>query len=89
MYIWLLCFITPAQLMSASFGIFGILLVLFSNTHDERFGRIVLMLMALQIGAHCTLPVGLTVEHSKPSNHGHDLGALNCFSLRLQLIDTA
>lgn len=88
-YPWLLNFITPAQLMSTSFGIFGILLMLFSNTNDERLGRIVVMAMALPIGAHFTLPVGLTVEHSEPSNRGRYLGALNCFAVQAQLIDTA
>lgn len=63
--------------------------MLFSNTHVELFAQIVVMAMALPISAHFTLPVGLTVENSEPSNRGRYLGALNCFAVQAQLIDTA
>lgn len=81
-------YVSPAQLMSASFGIFGILLMVFSNTHVQLFGQIVVISMALPIAAHFTLPVGLTVENSEPHNRGRYLGALNCFAVQAQLIDT-
>lgn len=88
-YPYLLYYISPAQLMAVSFGIFGSLLLAFSGTHVQQFAQIVVVSMALPIAAHFTLPVGLTVENSDASNRGRFLGALNCFAVVPQLIDTA
>lgn len=88
-YPWLLNVVSPAQLMSLSFGVFGVLLMIFANTNARNIGQIVVYSMALPIGAHFTLPVGLTVENSDMSNRGRFLGALNCFAVVPQLIDTA
>lgn len=88
-YPYLLYYITPAQLMGASFTIFGAILVTFSGTHAEGLGKLVVISMGLPIAAHFTLPVGLTVENSDLGNRGRYLGALNCFAVVPQLIDTA
>lgn len=87
-YPYLLYHISPGQLMSISFGIFGIVLFVFSSTNVPQIGQLVVVLMALPIAAHFTLPVGLTVENSASSNRGRYLGALNCFAVIPQLIDT-
>lgn len=88
-YPYILYVLTPAQLMSVSFATFSIVMLMFANTHTRLLGQIVIFSMALPIGAHFTLPVGLTVEHSEVSNRGKYLGALNCFAVVPQLIDTA
>lgn len=87
-YPWLLKFITPAQLMGTSFASFGIVLLILGNTNVPAVGQLLVMAMALPIAAHFTLPVGLTVQHSEVSNRGRFLGALNCFAVIPQLIDT-
>lgn len=75
--------------MGASFGFFGILLMTLAGTSEKSLGEVVVVLMALPIAAHFTLPVGLTVENSNPYNRGRYLGALNCFAVIPQIIDTA
>ena len=88
-YPYLLKHISPGQLMGFSFGLFGLLLLTFSGTDVQRIGQAVVVFMALPIAAHFTLPVGLTVENSEASNRGRYLGALNCFAVVPQLIDTS
>lgn len=88
-YPYLLYVISPGQLMCASFGVFGVLLMIAANTTSVRLAQSVVVSMALPIAAHFTLPVGLTVQNSDVSNRGRFLGALNCFAVMPQLIDTA
>lgn len=87
-YPYLLIHVSPGQLMSISFGLFGAVLFVSSGTHISKIGQLVVVLMGLPIAAHFTLPVGLTVENSDSSNRGRYLGALNCFAVIPQLIDT-
>lgn len=87
-YPWMLTCMTAGQLMGTSFGIFAILTLIFANTHSETAAKALVVAMALPMAAHFTLPVGLTVHNSDLSNRGRYLGALNCFAVIPQLIDT-
>lgn len=84
----LLRFVTPGQMMGCSYLAFSILLLIFSNTSSRLWAQIVVVLMAFPMAATFTLPVGVTVENSDKSNRGRYLGALNCFAVIPQLIDT-
>eukprot|EP00177_Eucheuma_denticulatum_P005947 GFKZ01010844.1.p1 GENE.GFKZ01010844.1~~GFKZ01010844.1.p1 ORF type:complete len:298 (-),score=23.19 GFKZ01010844.1:1374-2267(-) len=87
-YPWMLKLLTPGQLMAASFGIFGVVVLIFAGTKSLWVAELVVVLMALPMAAHFTVPVGMTVENSGTSNRGRYLGALNCFAVIPQLIDT-
>lgn len=87
-YPWMLKCITAGQLMGLSFGSFAVLMLIFANTHSETWAQILVVAFALPMAAHFTLPVGLTVHNSDASNRGRYLGALNCFAVIPQLIDT-
>lgn len=87
-YPWLLKCLTVGQLMGSSFGLYGVLLLIFAGTEKVITAQILVIAMGLPTAAEFTLPVGVTVENSDASNRGRYLGALNCFAVIPQLIDT-
>ncbi|PXF42952.1 Sucrose transport protein SUC2 [Gracilariopsis chorda] len=87
-YPFLLRFISPGKLMGVCFGTFGIFLAILSSTKSMEYGELIIVLLGFPGAAHFTLPTGLTVEYSDETNRGRHLGALNCFAVVPQLIDT-
>lgn len=87
-YPWLLDFVPPGQLMGATFILFSTLLLAFSGTSSALWAQAVVILMGLPMAALLTIPVAITVENSDETNRGKYLGALNCFAVIPQLIDT-
>lgn len=88
-YPLLLNYISPGNLMGIAFGVFGLLLAVGSGTNSVLFAQIIVTVFGLPMSAHFTVPTGLTVEYSDASNRGGYLGALNCFAVIPQLIDTS
>lgn len=87
-YPFLLRFISPGKLMGLCFGCFGIVLAILNNTRSMEYGELIIVLLGFPGAAHYTIPTGLTVEYSDETNRGRHLGALNCFAVIPQLIDT-
>ncbi|KAI0558248.1 MFS/sugar transport protein [Gracilaria domingensis] len=87
-YPFLLRFVSAGKLMGLCFGVYGILLAIFNGTKSLLIGQFMVIMLAFPEAAHFTLPTGLTVEYSDDTNRGKYLGALNCFAVIPQLIDT-
>lgn len=88
-YPWLLKTIfTEGQLLALCFGIFGVLVAIFSGTNSTPVGFAIIVVLALPMASLFTIPAGITLQNSDKSNTGRYLGALNCFAVIPQLIDT-
>lgn len=88
MYPLLLKVATPGQLLGLCFSAFGVVVLMFSRTHIIWIAQLTVAMMAFPMASLFTLPAGLTVQLSDGSNLGRNLGALNCFAVIPQLIDT-
>lgn len=88
-YPWLLaCGVTAGQLMGIAFGSFSIVTLILAGTKSLVVGKFVVVMLALPLAAHFTLPIGLLMENTDLAHRGRYLGALNCFGVIPQLIDT-
>lgn len=88
-YPWFLaCGATAGQLMAGAFGSFSIMTLILAGTKSLLMGKLIVVMLAFPLAAHFTLPIGLLMENTDLSHRGRYLGALNCFAVIPQLIDT-
>lgn len=83
------CGIRPGHVLGAGFAVCSTCIFLLSHTTVPRLGQLVVVMIGLPSALLYTIPVGLTVSKSDESNRGRYLGALNCFAVIPQLIDTS
>lgn len=83
------CGLQPGKLLSVAFAVFSVAVFIFANTNVPAIAEFVVIMMAFPSAGLFSIPVGMTVELSDESNRGRYLGALNCFAVIPQLIDTA
>jgi len=79
---------SAARLVGASFGFYGIIVVLFAGTHNVFVARGIIIAYAIPRVALSTVPMILTVQKSKPENRAKALGTLAIFCVVPQMIDT-
>lgn len=78
----------PGRVLAVAFALFSAILLAFANTNTPRIAEFVIIIMAFPAASLFSMPVGMTVELSDETNRGRYLGALNCFAVIPQLIDT-
>lgn len=75
-------------ILGVCFAAYSASIFMFAYTEVARLGELVVVMMGLPAAVLYTIPVGLTVAKSDETNRGRYLGALNCFAVIPQLIDT-
>lgn len=81
--------IQAGHIIGVCFAAYSTAIFMFAHTKVARLGELVVIMMGFPSAVLYTIPVGLTVAKSDESNRGRYLGALNCFAVIPQLIDTS
>lgn len=79
---------SAARLVGASFGAYGIVVVLLAGTQNVLLARCIIVAYAIPRVAMATVPAILTVQKSEPENRAKSLGTLAIFCVVPQMIDT-